>query len=181
MRERRLKKQFDSAGAITIEKGTPFPAVNNEGGQIHAEEIRLYPGSRLWAHKGGVLAIGAGTTIGRGAEVIAWEKVQIGQGCMVGWDVVIMDTDLHPIGDRPMKNKPVIIGDKVCIGCRSIILKGVTIGEGAIVAAGSVVTRDVAPWSVVGGEPARPVGKVDRSAKTGPTPAAVEPRPAATI
>ena len=74
-----------------------------------------------------------------------------------------------------MKNKPVIIGDKVCIGCRSIILKGVTIGEGAIVAAGSIETRDVAPWSVVGGEPARSVGRVNLSEKTGQTTRPVEP------
>ena len=50
---------------------------------------------------------------------------------------------------------PVVICDRSWIGARSIILKGVTIGEGAIVGAGSVVTSDVPPWTIVGGNPAR--------------------------
>jgi acetyltransferase-like isoleucine patch superfamily enzyme len=158
---KRLVRSFDSIGSLTVEKGWPRPDVNNEGGQIHAENIVLHPGTRLWAHKGGVLTIGDGTHLHRGTEVIAWENVRIGKNCMIGWDVAIMDTDLHPIGDRPMKNKPVVIGDNVCIGCRSIILKGVTVGEGAVIAAGSIVTKNVAPHSVVGGEPAREVANVN--------------------
>jgi len=157
---RRLARRCQSAGRLDVPRGHPWPAIKNEGGQIHLESIRLYPGTRLWAHKGGVLAIGNGTVLGRGTEIIAWEKVQIGRNCLIGWDVVVMDTDLHPIGNRPLKNKPVVIGDKVCIGCRSIILKGVTIGEGAVVAAGSIVTKDVRPWSKVGGEIAKEIARV---------------------
>jgi len=71
-----------------------------------------------------------------------------------------MDTDLHPVGDRPMVNKPVVIGDHVWIGCRSIVLKGVTIGDHAIVSAGAIVTKDVAPYTIVAGHPAHQVGRV---------------------
>ena len=56
-----------------------------------------------------------------------------------------------------VKKSPVIIEDKVWIGTRSIILKGVTVGEGAIVGAGSVVTKDVQPWTVVAGNPAQKI------------------------
>ena len=87
--------------------------------------------------------------------------MEIGRDCMIGWDVVIMDTDLHPVGGRPMVNKPVIIEDHAWIGCRSIILKGVTVGEHAIVSAGSIVTKDVAPYTIVAGHPAREVARVD--------------------
>jgi acetyltransferase-like isoleucine patch superfamily enzyme len=156
-----LRHKFDRAGLLAVEKGSPRPFVKNEGGELTAENILLYPGTRLWAHKGGKLSIGNGTYLNRGAEVIAWERVEIGRDCMIGWDVVIMDTDLHPVGYRPMNNKPVIIGDHAWIGCRSIILKGVTIGEHAIVSAGAIVTKDVPPYTIVAGHPAREVARVD--------------------
>lgn len=61
-----------------------------------------------------------------------------------------MDTDYHSI-DNKIVSERVIIGNHVWIGCKSIILKGVTIGDGAIIAAGSVVNNDVPPKSLVGG------------------------------
>jgi acetyltransferase-like isoleucine patch superfamily enzyme len=160
-----LRRHFTSVGILAVEKGGPAPFVKSEGGEIHAENILLYPGTRLWANKGGVIRIGNGTYLNRGAEVIAWDRVDIGRDCMIGWDVVILDTDLHAVGTRPLVNKPVSIGDRVWIGCRCIVLKGVTIGEGAIVSAGAIVTRDVAPYSVVAGHPAKVVGQVDREGK----------------
>ncbi len=154
------RRGFDRLGVLAVAKGSPKPSVKNEDGEIIAENILLYPGVRLWANKGGTLSIGNGTYLNRGAEVIAWERVEIGRDCMIGWDVVIMDTDLHPVGDRPMENKPVVIGDHAWIGCRSIVLKGVTIGEHAIVSAGAIVTKDVPPYTIVAGHPARQVGRV---------------------
>ena len=56
---------------------------------------------------------------------------------------------------RPDDDQPIIIEDEVWLGLRSIVLKGVTIGRGSVVSAGSVVTQDVAPYSVVAGVPAR--------------------------
>ena len=57
--------------------------------------------------------------------------------------------------DGGIKSAPITIGDRVWIGCRAIILAGVTIGEGSVVAAGSVVTRDVPPGTLVAGNPAK--------------------------
>ena len=156
-----LRRHFTTAGLIALERGSPAPLVKNEQGEMHCENILLYPGTRLWAHKGGVLRIGKGTYLNRGAEVIAWDYVDIGRDCMIGWDALIMDTDLHPVGDRPLRNKPVVIHDNVWIGCRAIVLKGVTIGEHAIVSAGAIVTRDVPPYTIVAGHPAQVVGRVD--------------------
>jgi maltose O-acetyltransferase len=61
-------------------------------------------------------------------------------------------TDFGEIGG------PVTIGDRVFIGARAIVLSGVTIGEGAAVAAGAIVTKDVDPYTIVAGVPARPIG-----------------------
>jgi acetyltransferase-like isoleucine patch superfamily enzyme len=63
----------------------------------------------------------------------------------------------HPRSDIDIKAAPIIIGDDVWIGFGAIILKGVTIGKGAIVAAGALVTRDVAPFTIVAGNPAKEV------------------------
>jgi len=60
------------------------------------------------------------------------------------------------------KGGKVVIGDRAWISCRAIILPGVTIGEGAVVAAGAVVTKDVAPYTIVGGIPAKEIGKRNR-------------------
>ena len=71
-------------------------------------------------------------------------------------DVIIRDSDNHELlyeGYR--KSAPIWIGDHVWIGMRTMILKGVTIGEGAVIAAGAVVTRDVPPYTLVGGVPAK--------------------------
>ena len=81
---------------------------------------------------------------------------------MMGPDVMIYTknhnterTDIPMIEQGNTQPRKVTIGDDVWIGARAIILPGVTIGQGSIVAAGSVVTKDVEPFSVVGGNPAR--------------------------
>jgi acetyltransferase-like isoleucine patch superfamily enzyme len=75
----------------------------------------------------------------------------IGRDVKVGWDVEIMDTDLHGHSGQPAQAKPVVIEDEVWVGCRAIILKGVHVGKGAIIAAGAIVTKDVPPLAVVAG------------------------------
>ena len=135
--------------------GWPRPRVINEGGEIYAENCQFYCGVRLELGKGAILRIGNGTYLNRNTAVVAQKLVDIGRDCRISWDVIIMDSDLHPILGRTREDQPVIIEDRVWIGCRSIIVKGVHIGSGAIVAAGSVVTKDVPPYTVVGGVPAR--------------------------
>ena len=81
--------------------------------------------------------------------MIAQESVRIGRDCKMAWDVVIMDTDQHGLDGGPAKANPVTIGDAVWIGCRAIILKGVTVGRGAVIGARTIVTHDVAAYAVV--------------------------------
>lgn len=88
-------------------------------------------------------------------------KVEIGEGTIIGGGALVIDTDFHPRlpdgnwGTDPRSvSKPVVIGKKCFIGARAIILKGVRIGDGAVVGAGSVVTKDVSAKTVVAGNPA---------------------------
>jgi len=101
------------------------------------------------------IIIGSNTYIGDRTEIHAGRKVEIGNGCDISWDCNILDRDYHKLDSDTESIKPVKICDNVWIGCGCTILKGVTVGEGAVIAAGSVVTRDVAPHTLVGGNPAR--------------------------
>lgn len=100
-----------------------------------------------------------------GSAICATTSVTIGNNVLIGSGCLISDTDSHPIDwedrlyDRNVKTRkaPIVIEDNVFIGARSIILKGVTIGEGAVIGAGSVVSKDVPPYSIVCGNPARVV------------------------
>jgi acetyltransferase-like isoleucine patch superfamily enzyme len=101
---------------------------------------------------GGALTIGDYTFIGRGCEIDVAESVVIGAHALLAPNVFITD---HTQGNR---NGAVAIGDDAWIGAHAVILAGVTIGDGAIVGAGAVVTKDVAPYAIVGGVPARVIG-----------------------
>jgi len=97
-----------------------------------------------------------------GVAICAAKSIKIGNNTMIGSGVMIMDTDFHQLSDGGVwNNDPVVsakrieIGENVFIGARAIILKGVSIGDGAVVAAGAVVVKDVAKGAVVGGNPAR--------------------------
>jgi acetyltransferase-like isoleucine patch superfamily enzyme len=97
--------------------------------------------------------------------VIAHVLVDIGRDCRISWDVIIMDDDQHVVPGTDGGPKPIVIEDNVWIGCRCIILKGVRIGTGAILAAGAVVTKDVPPHAVVGGVPARVISHTNEGVK----------------
>jgi acetyltransferase-like isoleucine patch superfamily enzyme len=97
-----------------------------------------------------------------GATLVAAERVEIGNRVLLGANVTIVDTDFHPLNPEERKTNPsngkhlpVIIEDDVFIGMNSLVLKGVTIGRGSVVGAGSVVTRNIEPGVIVAGNPAR--------------------------
>jgi maltose O-acetyltransferase len=104
------------------------------------------------------LRIAGGLHIGRFCQIDARGGISIGRDVVIASHVLLITAD-HDIQDPGFGGRlgSIDIGDRVWIGSRAMILKGVAIGEGAVVAAGAVVTRDVAPWTVVGGVPAREV------------------------
>lgn len=134
----------------------------------------------------GAITIGNNVYIG-GATLISRNKIEIEDNVTMAWDITIYDHNSHSINWNERKNdniqcyndyvnqsgninvnkdwsnvvsKPIKICSKVWIGFDVLILKGVTIGEGAVIGARSVVTKDVAPWTVVAGNPAVEVKKL---------------------
>ena len=140
---------------VVWEGGFPKPQVMNRGGDLWSGGCTLWSGVRLEVARGAVLSIGKGSYLNRNTLVICRERVTIGEGAMISWDVVIMDSDDHDGRSERPATMPVTIEDGAWIGCRAIILKGVTIGRGAVIGAGAIVTRDVPPYGVAVGQPAR--------------------------
>jgi len=136
--------------------------VRDRGTITVGERVWLWPEVKLDASAvapagEAALVIGDRVSIGDRTQIHCGERVTIGAGTLISWDCVIMDRDYHNPDGGAERTAPVVIGKDVWIGCRAIILKGVTIGDGAVVGAGSVVTRDVPPCTLVAGNPARVV------------------------
>lgn len=114
----------------------------------------MYAGSYIRVIKNAHLEIHGGF-INEGVEITCASKITIGEGATIARDVVIRDYDGHTV-ELPnyQISKPITIGKHVWIGNRAMILKGVTIGDGAIIAAGSIVTKDVPAGVIVAGVPA---------------------------
>ena len=109
--------------------------------------------------------LSVGTDCGfTGTTLVAAERITIGDRVLVGGNASIVDTDFHPLTPEGRAkdinagaHAPIVIGDDVFVGMEALVLKGVTIGDGAVVGAGAVVTQDVPPRTVVAGNPAQAV------------------------
>lgn len=106
---------------------------------------------------GAELYIGENCYINSGTIITASRSITIGKDCQLGFYCLVMDSDFHGVEDRnsPPPPEPIVLEDNVWLGSRVIVLKGVTIGHDAVVAAGSVVTKDVPPRCLVAGSPAK--------------------------
>jgi len=131
------------------------------GGEVVlGERVRIAGATvrtELIAQPGGRIEIGAGTFLNYGTSISAHGLVSIGCECQIGQYAIINDNDYHTIEDKRLtpSAQPVVIEDRVWLGARVIVTKGVRIGHDAVIGAGSVVTRDVPPRCVAAGVPAR--------------------------
>jgi maltose O-acetyltransferase len=138
--------------------------------------VRIGPGAgvhlgcRLWFYGPGQmrrdgLTIGARSRINRDCSLDARGSIRIGDDVSVSPEVFVLSAS-HGVDDPEFRveTAPVVIEDNVWIGTRAMVLPGVTLGRGCVVCAGAVVTRDVAPLTIVGGVPARPLGTRDAAA-----------------
>jgi len=120
--------------------------------------VHIYPGVRIYVPKG--LIIGNNVSISSYVVITTAGKVTIGDNVLIGYGAKILSANhripggLGTIYGAGHVCKPVVIEDDVWIGANVIVLPGVTLGKGCVVAAGSVVSRNIAPYSIVGGIPA---------------------------
>lgn len=117
-----------------------------------------------------LLEIGARTYVGHQCSFSVSNRITVGSDCYIAAGCFFLDSPGHPLDPtRRLAHlppdaeqvKPVTIGDNVWIGTQAMIMPGVTIGEGSVVAARAVVTADVPPYTVVGGTPARVIRQLD--------------------
>lgn len=123
--------------------------------------VQILRGARVVALRGAQVRLGGNTFLNDDASVTAMRSITIGSGCAIAWRTMIADSDFHALQGRTGRFEtvtlPVTIGDNVWIGMGSFILKGVSIGAGSVVAAGTVVRRDVPPGVLFSGNPGQVV------------------------
>lgn len=141
------------------------PAIENLGEMILADEVRVWSAIvrvQLYTGKKGKLIVGRNSRL-NGVHIDARERIEIGANVRIAPYSIILDSDFHDIKDHfsDGPSEPVIIEDDVWIATRATILKGVTVGRGAVVAAGAVVTKNVPPFTIVAGVPAKVIKRIE--------------------
>lgn len=140
-----------------------WKGVNKKAGRLAIGDNATLNVKDYIVYSGGFIGIAdnATLTLGNGymnydSKIMCFKQISIGDDTFISENVVIRDSDNHKILDgKHIPTQPINIGNHVWIGIGATILKGVTIGDGAIIAAGAVVTKDVPPKTLVGGVPAR--------------------------
>ena len=135
-------------------------------------------GELLTFGHGGQISLGEYCYVGEQSHIWSAKSIKIGNRVLISHNVNIFDSATHPLSATErhrqyksiistghpktidLSEKEVVICDDVWIGCAAIILRGVTIGQGAVISAGSVVTKDVPPFTIVGGNPARVIREI---------------------
>jgi len=145
-------------GKMVSVQGKPF--IRNKGKIILGDRVRIwsiFQQVKLSVRRGGILVVGNNSRL-NGVHIAVKKEVRIGNNVRIAPYVLIMDSDFHDVNNHfseEGKTDTVIIHDNVWIATKATILKGVTIGEGAVIGACALVTRDVPAYTVVAGVPAK--------------------------
>ncbi len=178
------RKKWARSGNVRIHatvKMYPETSVNADLGEIEIGAHSCVRGQLEIQRKHGKIVVGEYCYIGDHSRIWAAEEIRIGNHVLIAHNVNVFDNDTHPIdckerredyigivmkGERndfsTLGHNPIEIGDDAWIGCNAIILKGIRIGKGSIVAAGSVVTKDIPDYCVAVGNPAHVVKQLER-------------------
>ena len=153
-----IKIGFGDVGIFDKKKSRSIWELN--GKIIFNGTANIGHGSKISVGAEGILEIGNNFEISAESSIVAFKKIVIGNDCLISWDVLILDTDFHKILDfnNNILNAPkeIVLGNKVWVGARSLILKGSNIPSNAIIAAASVV-NNILPTenTIYGGSPAK--------------------------
>ena len=145
--------------------GHEVNAVMKDKEKVEVRFAKMFP--PFYTDFGKNITIGRRVFINAGCHFQDHGGVTLGDGCLIGHNVVFatLDHGTAPEDRGAMYPAPIRLGKNVWVGSNSTILRGVTVGDNAIIAAGSVVTKDVAANTVVGGVPARHIRDIDRNEK----------------
>lgn len=177
--------------ASLVEKGDIHKTVIFTNSTVHTrhdsnikiDENSIFHGI-VYFYRQASLHVGSRSYIGPNTTFHITTSISIGDDVMISSGCILIDSDMHSLRFSERKNDvlieigydesgkekdwavvksvPIHIQDKVWIGLNAIILKGVTLGEGCVVGAGSVVTKDIPPWTVVAGNPAQVIRSLER-------------------
>ena len=160
-----ILRHVDHVGArVRTVGGTP--RLINYGYMSIGDDCRIasyITKTELCTGKGAELIIGDGVNLNYGVSIGVKKSVRIGNRVRFGPYARVIDSDFHDVYNRalPAVPAPVVIEDDAWIGMNAVILPGVRIGRGSIVGTGCVVTKDVPPFTVVGGVPAKVIRELD--------------------
>ncbi|WP_345238726.1 2,3,4,5-tetrahydropyridine-2,6-dicarboxylate N-acetyltransferase [Pontibacillus salipaludis] len=130
-----------------------------EPGAIIRDQVEIGDGAVIMLGA----AINIGSVVGEGTmidmNVVLGGRATVGKNCHIGAGAVLAGVI------EPPSAKPVVVEDEVVVGANAVILEGVTVGKGSVVAAGSIVTQDVPPNTVVAGTPAKVIKEIDEQTK----------------
>jgi acetyltransferase-like isoleucine patch superfamily enzyme len=170
------------SGAVRVGRGTSIAwrrLKHVSGNQLSVGEDSIIHADISFEESGGKIQIGSRTFVGR-SHLVCYRSLVIGDDVIMSWGITAVDHDSHSIEWEKRRNDvrdwsqgkknwehiahaPVVIGNKAWVGFNVSILKGVTIGEGAVIGACSVVTRDIPPYSVAVGNPAKVIRSLSPS------------------
>ena len=162
--------------SVELFPSTRLSNLSGKDGGIRIGAGSVLRGELLTFPDDGKIEMGESCYLGENSHIWSAKSICIGNRVLIAHDVDIFDNTTHPVDDAEARHRqfiairtlghpggvdlnarPVVIKDDVWIAAKSIILPGVTIEEGAVVGAGSVVTKDVSPYTLVAGNPACPV------------------------
>ncbi len=176
---RALSKRLERRYSCTIHSGAAILDKNRQvSNSIVIGRNTHIRGELFTFGHGGVIHIGEYCYVGENTRVWSAGEIRIGNRVLIAHNCSLFDSDTHPMSAQArhqhfvniittghplsinLRESHIFIEDDAWIGAHSIVLKGITIGRGAVVGAGSVVTKDVAPWTVVAGNPARVIREI---------------------
>jgi acetyltransferase-like isoleucine patch superfamily enzyme len=168
------------AGSAIISSGARIYNLSGGSERIRIGNRSIVQGELMTLAHGGQIKVGDWCYIGKGSRLWSGASIDIGDRVLIAHGVDIFDTLTHPLDaagrhrqfqaiylkghptDLDLDDRPVRIGDDAWIGAGAFVLRGIQIGAGAIVAARSVVSRNVEPYTVVAGNPAKEIRRLLR-------------------